>query len=308
MEEKMKFRSLAQIIKTFSDENVCRRFLEMQRWHGKPCCPKCKSDKNIWRIENNTRYKCKECNYKFSVRVGTIFKKSQITLGNWFTAIYLCTSRKKGISSIQLSKDLDISQKSAWFMEMRIRKILETKAPKLLKNIVEADETYYGGTEKNKHKDKKTKGTQGRNTETKTPIFGLIERKGDILISPVNDVKGKTLNTIINNNVVKGATISTDEWGAYNGLSTDYTHVKVEHGKGEFVNGIAHTNNLEGFWSHLKRGINAIQISVSPQHLHRYCDEYAYRYKTRNEQDGDRFTMYFKNIEDRLTYKQLIQK
>src|ERR1019366_1458231 len=182
------------------------------------------------------------------------------------------------------------------------------KAPQVLSNIVEADETYYGGAEKNKHKDKKTKGTQGRNAETKTPIFGLVERQGKVIVAPVSDVKGNTLKGIINTTVMPNATIVTDEWGSYNGLSVNFKHLRVEHGKGEYVNGIAHTNTLEGFWSLLKRGINGIQHSVSKKHLHRYCDEYSYRYNNRKTIAVERFVTSLENLECRLTYQQLIQK
>lgn len=307
MRPKNKFRSLPEIIRTFSNEDFCRRFLAMQRWHGKPVCPNCKSSKKIYNIEENKRYKCSECKYKFSVTVGTFFENTKVKLGDWFVAIYICNSHSKGISSLQLAIDLNITQKTAWFMLHRIREGLREKAPHMLSNVVEADETYLGGKESNKHANKRTKGTQGRNTKTKQPVFGVMERGGKIIVQPVEDVRGKTLKTIINENVKPNTTIVTDEWKSYNGLHVNFKHLKVEHGKGEYVNGIAHTNNMENFWSLLKRGINGIQHSISQKHAHRYCNEYGYRHNNRNVLAVTRFINSLSNLENsRLTYKDLI--
>jgi len=302
-----KFKNLLELLDYFKDEEICKKFLEEQRWGTNIVCPHCRNGGKIYRTGSS--YKCGDntCYKKFSVTKGTIFEHSRIPLKVWFASVYLSTAHKKGISSVQLAKDLGITQKTAWFVLHRLREGMRVKNPVLLEGVIEADETYYGGKVKNSGKNNKVK-NQGRSTETKTPIFGLAQRDGDIIVKPVVDTKGKTLKPIINSNVKQGSTICTDEWKSYNGLSNNFTHLKVEHGLGKYVKGLAHTNSLEGFWSHFKRGINAIQIHVSNQHLHRYCNEYAFRYNTRNLTDVQRFGLSLQNFNGRLSYKTLIGK
>jgi transposase-like protein len=226
----------------------------------------------------------------FSVTVGTIFHKTKLDLQRWFVAISLVLNAKKGISSRQLARDIDVTKDTAWFMQMRIRKAM-TEYGKLLEGIIEADETYVGGKNKNRHSDKKTKGGQGRGGEDKTAVAGLLQRNGNVIAKKVKDVSSKTLKSFINENVEKGSQIMTDEWKSYNGLSMLYGHSVVKHAMGEYVNGCVHTNTLEGFWSLLKRGVIGQYHYVTPKYLNKYIDEFCFRYNNRTNTDVFNLTL-----------------
>jgi transposase-like protein len=287
-------------------EIECRHHLALMRWQGKPVCPYCSSDHKIYATKTG-RYKCAACKKLFSVTVGTIFHDSKLPLSTWFYALYLITSHKKGISSLQLARDLGITQKSAWFVLHRIRHAMQTKsfnAP--LANTVEADETYVGGKEKNKHASKRVKGTQGRSTKTKTPVFGMVERNGRLVAMVVTRTDAKTLTPLITNHVAVGSTMMTDEFKAYMQLHQSYQHNIVRHQHGEYVRGTTHTNTIEGFWSLLKRGITGIYHWVSVKHLDKYVGEFEYRYNSRKITEGERLNMTLTRIESRLTYRQLV--
>ena len=304
---KTTFKNLQQLIIAFSDESVCKDYMAQLRWGGKPCCPYCANEK-IYNIENNKRYKCATCKKKFSVTVGTIMEDSNIPLSKWFTALYLCTSHKKGISSHQLAKDIGVTQKSAWHMIHRIREMARMKNPTVLTGTVQADESFFGGKNKNRHEHKKVKDSQGRSVKDKTPVFGLLS-DGKVNLEVVTDTKAVTLKPIIEAMVEKGAILVTDEWGAYNGLNKDYQHEVIKHNEGNYVtdSGFS-TNSLEGFWSLFKRGIFGIYHKVSPKHLNRYCDEFAFRYYTRTMGETERFDMALTRLETTLSYKQLTHK
>ncbi len=302
------FKSLPDLLNHFQDEKTCRDYLVQQRWNGKPVCVHCGNMDKIYVIENGKRFKCSACKQKFSVTVGTVFEHIRIPLYKAFAAIYLATAHKKGISSCQLARDLGITQKSAWFVLHRIREMLQDKQPDILKGTVELDESFVGGKNKNRHANKKVPESQGRSTKDKTPVFGLIERGGKLITQVVPDTKAKTLKPIVAELVQKGAIVVTDEWGAYNGLNKDFSHEVVKHNQGEYVVGTSHTNTIEGFWSLFKRGIYGIYHHASPQHLHRYCNEFSYRYNTRGINDRERFSHSLTKLDGKLTYKQLIAK
>ncbi len=307
------FNNLKELILHFSDEKVCREHLEKRRWNGKPVCPHCHCDK-IYKLKDEKTYKCagKDCKKKFTVTVGTIFENTNIPLSTWFAAIYLATAHKKGISSVQLAKDLGITQKSAWFVLHRIREMLrEKKSPMLGNNdIVEIDETYVknGGdrVKKEVHPNEPKRGKQGRSLKDKTPVFGMVERNGKVVAKPVKNTKLKTLKPFIENMIMKGAIIVTDEFSVYNKLDNNYRHFVVNHSRKEYARGKYHTNTIEGFFGLLKRSLIGIYHYMSTKHLERYCDEIAYRYNTRNERDSERFDVTLQLLEGRLTYKNLI--
>ncbi len=304
------FKSIIQMLDSLPDENTCRQHLEKLRWNGQPICPKCGSQRdNHYKLKQKGEfkglYKCKDCRERFTVRVGTIFESSHIPLRKWFTAIYLFAAHKKGISSLQLHRDLDITQKTAWFMLSRIRHSFANNVEFEFDEITQLDETYVGGKNKNRSKKKKVANTQGRSLKTKVPVFGMLSG-GLVYVKVVKNTRSKVLTPIIEAKIKKGTIVVTDGWNAYKRLNKSYIHHVIKHNEGIYKMGAYHTNGIEGFWSLLKRGTTGIYHAVSPKHLQRYCDEYAYRYNTRYMKDGERFNLSLVNSDERIKYKDLI--
>jgi transposase-like protein len=297
-----KFNNLLELTQEFNTEQKAIDHLKAIRWYGKPYCPHCGFDK-VYQFKNNENlYKCASCRKKFSVTVGTIFEDSALSLRKWFIAIYLLTSHKKGIASLQLSKDIGVTQKTAWFILNRLRFAANTKsfnAP--LKNIVEVDETYIGGKERNKHMSKRTENTQGRSTSTKTPVLGLVERNGKIKAFKIADVQRQTIQSKIIDNVVFGSKIMTDEYKSYRKLDMAYKHNFIAHSEFQYVKDDIHTNTIEGFFSLLKRSILGIYHFVSPKHIERYLAESTFRYNTISETEENRFNLLLNNCNGRIT-------
>ena len=285
-----KFNSLIAIAEYFSSEDICKATIAQQRWtNGEAVCPYCGST-HCHKCSDG-RYICKSCQNKFSVLVGTIFENTKISLRKWFMAMYLISSHKKGVSSCQLARDINVTQKTAWFILHKVRGLYGQNDSTVLSNEVEMDEMYLGGRETNKHESKKVEGTQGRSTKTKTPIFGMLERDGKVVAMKVEDTKGATLMPIVSQFVEEGSTTYTDEASIYNKLAENgYDHLFVNHGKREYVraNDI-HTNSIEGFWGHFKRVIFSTYHCVSKDYLQRYIDEQLYRWNTRDEKASYRF-------------------
>jgi transposase-like protein len=303
-----KFHNIIELSNYFNDDMVCRNYLEQIRWQDKLKCPykDCLHDK-VFKFSNGKTYKCAKCRRRYSVTVGSIFEDTKIPLQKWFAAIYLITSHKKGISSLQLGKDITVSQKTAWFMLHRLRHSLnQNMSADKLSGTIEADETFMGGAEGNKHKNKRTENTQGRSVKTKSAVAGVIERGGELRAEKIEDTSGKNLRPFVAKNVQFGAKLMTDEWLGYKGLAQGFQHKYVKHNEGEYVFGDIHTNSMEGFWSLLKRGVNGIYHSISSKHLQNYIDEYVFRYNTRRMTEDYRFDYMLNSINTRLTYKALI--
>lgn len=300
------FNSLYDLLDYFSSEEICEEYLVSIRWDGEPKCPHCDS-KRVGVLQGKTkRYKCYGCRKQFGVKVGTIFHDSKIPLRKWFMAIYLIASTKKGMSSHQLARDLKIHQESAWFVLQRIRETYVPSKRKFTKRTVEVDETYYGGKEKNKHKDKKTPNTQGRSTKTKSAIFGVLERDGKVYAVPVKDTTGKTILPIVESVVAKNSKVYTDEYRPYRSLRKKFRHDYVKHNQGEYARGKVHTNGIEGFWSQLKRGVSGTYHSVSKKHLERYVNEATFRYNNRQLSGGERFNIVLSKSNVKLDFDTLV--
>lgn len=300
------FNSIIELIKTFPNEQSCINHLEELRWEGIVVSPFDKTSK-VYKCKGN-KYKCKITGKYFNVKTGTLFDNTKVPLQKWFVAIWLATSHKKGISSLQLSRDIEVTQKTSWFMLQRIRECFGEEPLSSLSGEVEADETYIGGRNKNRHEHKRIKGIQGRSVKDKTPVVGMIERGGDLIAKVVNNTKSSTLTKEVINHVKKTAKLYTDEWLGYKGVSKIYDHSIVKHNKEEYVNGRVHTNTIEGFWSLLKRSIIGVYHFTSKKHLQKYVDEMVFRYNSRDISEGKRFNLMLTNIEHRLKYKDLIKE
>lgn len=301
----IEFKSIRELLNAFPDEQTCINHLEELRWNGIVVSPFDETSK-VYKCAGN-KYRCKNTGKYFNVRTQTLFDNTKIELQTWFLAIYLLTGHKKGISSVQLAVDLNVTQKTAWFMAHRIRACfgLDEMRPDKLDNFVEVDETFVGGKDTNKHKKvKEAKRLAG--TNDKAIVIGAIERNGGIRAEIINKVTSEQVKPFIENNIRKSAIMMTDEHSAYLSLKSDYFHEKVSHAIGEYVRGLVHTNSIEGFWSLLKRGIIGIYHFTSKKHLQKYVDEFSFRYNSRHFSTLSRFNLLLSNSHNRLTYKNLI--
>lgn len=289
-------------------EEEARKILEDLRWPEGPICPHCKSD-NVTRINAKSEkirdglIQCNACRGQFTVTVGTVMHRSHITLRQWVQAFYSICTHKKGISALQLQRNLGLaSYRSAWHLAHRIRLAmkLDPLASKL-KGVVEVDETYIGGKPRKGDKPHK----RGRGTE-KFPVIALVERKGNIVSRPIDKVNAETLKTAIKDEVDKNSMIITDEWPAYRGIGKDFVggHAMINHGMGDYsIDGIS-TNTAESYFALLKRGVHGSFHHISRQHLSRYCDEFSFRWNYRKVNDGTRTEFAIKGMDGkRLVYK-----
>ncbi len=302
-------KTLQQAILYFADPVNCREYLVARRWPDGVTCPRCGS-KNVLLLEKYNRWHCREKHEapQFTLKTGTIMEDSPIGLDKWMTAMWQIVNCKNGISSYEIHRALGITQKTAWFLDHRIRLALMSGSFEKLTGHVEADETFIGGKARNMHLSKRQRRITGTGGKDKTAVMGILERGGKVRATVIPNRKKKALQAEVKKHVEAGAALYTDALLSYNGLAGDYAHQVVDHAV-QYVDGMIHTNGLENFWSLLKRGINGTYVSVEPFHLFRYLDEQAYRYNNRKLTDGERFSSAVKGIVGkRLTFDELTGK
>lgn len=307
-------KSLQEAILYFSKPENCTQYIAVRRWPNGVTCPGCGSDRVSYNAARRT-WKCSTHHSKreFSVKVGTIYEDSPISLDKWLTATWMLTNCKNGISSYEVGRDLKVTQRTAWFMLHRIRLALQEENFGKLGGEVEVDETFIGGLSRNMHLDKRARRITGTGGKDKTPVVGIVERGGKVRTSVIPNRRKKALQAKVREHVTDGSILFTDALPSYNDLDREYAHQVIDHAVA-YVDGQIHTNGMEKYWSLLKRGIKGTYVSVEPFHLFRYLDEQSFRFNNRATEDnsmndGDRFDRVVRQIVGkRLTWNKLTGK
>jgi len=306
-------RTLQEAIVYFADPVNCREYLVSRRWPDGVTCPRCGS-KDVLFLEKYNRWHCraKHDAPQFTLKTGTIMEDSPIGLDKWLMAMWQIVNSKNGISSCEVHRAIGITQKSAWFLDHRIRFALTMGTINKFSGQIEADETFIGGRARNMHSEKRARKISGTGGKDKTAVMGILERGSKttgsrVRTKVVDNTKKKTLQPEIREHVLAGSALFTDSLKSYEGLG-EFQHEVVDHAV-EYVRGEVHTNGLENFWSLVKRGLNGTYVSVEPFHLFRYLDEQAFRYNNRKMEDGERFDIAVRHIVGkRLTWDRLTGK
>jgi transposase-like protein len=259
----------------FPNDDACLEYILHSRWPNGIKCSECGVVTKHHRVTGRPCFECDYCGHQVYPTAGTVFHKSSTSLRTWFQSMYLMSSTRCGISAKQIQRETGVTYKTAWRIFKQIRSLLDENYPQFTKEV-EVDETYVGG---------KRHGTRGRGAEGKTPVVGIVERKGKVIAKVTSDVSSQTILPMITNNIVPQTTVYTDEFSSYNKVAKlGYKHLIVRHADKIYVNGEAHTNTIEGFWSLVKRGIDGVYHAVSPKYLQNYVDEYSFRYNHRKDE------------------------
>jgi transposase-like protein len=303
-------RTLQEAIVYFADADNCLNYLVSRRWPEGVICPNCgRTDVTFIAARRVWQCKARHPKAQFSVKVGTIFEDSPLSLSKWLPTVWMIANCKNGVSSWEIHRAIGVTQKTAWFMLHRIRLAMQDCSGGKLCGEVEVDETFIGGKARNMHESKRRERIHGRGPGDKAIVVGMVERGGKVRASHVDTRQKEELQAVVRQSVQAGAAIFSDELKSYEGLDDDYKHAVINHAI-EYVNGNTHTNTIENFWSLLKRGLHGTYVSVEPFHLFRYIDEQAFRYNNRKEMnDCDRFNAVVSQVAGRrLTYAELTGK
>lgn len=310
MSNRTGYNNVIGLLDAFPDERACAEHLAGIRWPQGVICPLCQSTGKMYARKRPGIYKCGACTKEFSVRKGTIYEESRLPLRKWFVAAFLMATSRKGISSYQLAREIGVTQKTAWFVLGRLRKAAEQASATAgtLPGPVEADESYFGGKNKNRHDDKRQ---GGRGTAGKMAVAGIVSRSSrQVAAQKVERTDATALVPFVEDAVEPGATVYTDEHGAYRHLPSLFNqlqHESVNHSAGEYVRGQAHTNGVESFWALLKRGYHGVFHDFTWKHLDRYLAEFSHRWSMLPLSSSQRVDAILKaGIGERLTYKELI--
>jgi len=308
MESKNKLpESLQEAIVYFSDLDCAHKFATALRWPNGIECPRCGSKEHSY-ISTRRFWFCKGCKKQFTVKVASIFEDSPLGMDKWMLAVWLIVTCKNGISSYEVANHLGITQKSAWHLIHRVRRAMQSGSFSKLSGEVEVDETFIGGKARNMHVSKRMRRITGTGTKDKTAVIGILERGGKVRTSVVPNRRKKALQGEVRQHVEAGAALYSDALLSNDGLAGECAHQVVDHAV-EYVNGQAHTNGLENYWSLLKRTLSGTYVSVEPYHLFRYLDEQSFRYNNRKATSLEKFVDAMQNVSGkRLTWNEMTGK